>query len=640
MRIHHPLPSLDLEVSPTARFGGYAPVSTPSGVAVADDQTYRFMAVLDGFPHNRWHRDIDWTAGVPSVDESTLFTGVGGPGATRGILAVDSATGEPRWTFAPNGLKADPQRVEAVKVPRTLNVPVTRSVRTRSGSGVATQAPGSTAGGRALEIVGSKEVQVPVVVPQPNSLLPPGHWTNAGIVVAGGKIYGEVERQIVALDQRTGTVVWSYPLGDKGMAHSIVATPQHLLFCMSTTRNGQRVSPWEVRKENATEDALVALRLDNGKPVWREAVAYPGTLALSGGLVYFANGDLQVLGPAERTYHLAANSDRPEDYHVERDASATPAATGCQAAPEVVADAESRAERGDASVLRLTFGGPAIDLIRQARTRRSLIGAAPLLVTLDWSATGGTPPKWSPKRIREYAAMAGQIATTAQPDYLDIAPEVNRYLGRNLAELETVRALLQATAASVHRATSRTRVVVSLNAELLAGIYGRVKGSGITPPPPLKREDAEGILSLLTSADAVGLATEPQTGFQLAEQMPSDYLLALKAALGRKPVLVTRVAVHVTGKSPREMIGEAGFLERTRQTCYWLGAEIVARPEVEFKDPGAWPTEMKVSPSELVELAKAGWNTLPHWKRVSQLSVAPPELRTGQVAALPVPTDR
>lgn len=633
MRIHHPLPGLDFDVSPTARFGGYAPASTPSGVVVADDQTYRFMAVLDGFPHNRWHRDIDWTAGVPSVDQGVIYTGVGGPGATRGILAIDSATGEPRWTFAPRGLKADPERIEAIKVPKSLNVPVMRPRSSRSSGNGVPQTAGPGTNGIQSDIIGTKTVQVPVVVPQPNSLLPHGHWTNAGIVVAGGRIYGEVDRQVVALDQRTGSIVWSYPLGEKGMVHSVVATPEHLLFCMSKTRNGQRLSPWEVRKENETEDALVALRLDNGKPVWQESVAYPGTLSLSGGLVYFANGDLHVLGPAERTYHLAANSDRAEEYQQNQaDAAASPVAS-CEVGPAPAPEAERRPVRGDASVLRLRFGVPAAELVQQARARRALVGQAPLLVTLEWPVNS---PRWTPDKIREFAGVAAAIASQAQPDYLDFAPEVNRYLARNPEELEAVRSLVQTATASIHRATSRTKVVMSLDTELLAGIYGRGKPGAAPAATAGRGDDVTPILELLAGVDAVGLASEPQTGFRLAEQIPPDYLVALRNALGRKPVLVTRLLVRVTGKSPREVAAEAGFLERLRLVCYWLNAEMVARPDIEFKNPGAWPSDLKLSPSQLVELASAGWDLLPHWKRVGQLSVAPPEAMGSRTATLPL----
>lgn len=621
MRIHHPLPSLDFEVSPTARFGGYAPASTPSGVVVADDQTYRFMAVLDGFPHNRWHRDIDWTAGIPSVDRGVIYTGVGGPGATRGIMALNSATGEPLWSFAPHGLKADPERIESVKVPRTLNVPVTRMRAMGRNDGGAVQ--GGSGARMEREIIGSKTVQVPVIVPQPNSLLPHGHWTSAGIVVADGRIYGEVERQVVCLDQRTGSLIWSYPLGENGMVHSLVATPQHLLFCMSTIQKGHRLSPWEVRGEKLTDDALVALRLDNGKPVWKEEVAYPGTLALSGGLVYFANGDLHVLGPPERTYHLAANSDRAEDYRPEPsepNEPGAPVAASCDPAPAPAPAAPRQVNRGDASALRLTYGTPAAELVSRARARRSVVGVAPLLITLEWPKAQAN---WNAAQIREFAAVATQVASAAQPDYLDLAPEVNRYLLRNPAELEAVRSLIQTAAGAIHQQAPHTKVVVSVDTELLAGLYGGARTPGTNPSSGKSPEPSEWV-SLLSAVDVVGLSTEPQNGFRLPEQVPPDYLVVIRNALGRKPVLVTRLAVRITGKSPREVAAEAGFLERIRLACYWLNAELVARPEISFREPEGWPRDAALSPAELVELAASGWNMLPRWKRVSQLSIAPP----------------
>jgi hypothetical protein len=243
------------------------------------------------------------------------------------------------------------------------------------------------------------------------------------------------------------------------------------------------------------------------------------------------------------------------------------------------------------------------------------VGTAPLLITLEWPKAQG---HWDNAQIREFAAVATQVASLAQPDYLDLAPEVNRYLLRNPAELEAVRSLIQTAAGAIHQQAPHTKVLVSVDAELLAGRYGRPKSPGGKSP-----ERSE-MLSLLSAVDVVGLSTEPQNGFQVPEQVPPDYLVVIRNALGRKPVLVTRVAVRITGKVPREVVAEAGFLERMRLACYWLNAELVARPDLDYREPEGWPQKAEVSPAELVELAASGWNLLPRWKRVSQLSVAPP----------------
>src|SRR5437016_13641770 len=83
MRVHHPLPGVDIDVSPTARFWGYPPAQAPPGVVTADDSTNRFITVINGFPHNLWHRDVSWSLGVPASNGQTIYSGVGGIGAVN-----------------------------------------------------------------------------------------------------------------------------------------------------------------------------------------------------------------------------------------------------------------------------------------------------------------------------------------------------------------------------------------------------------------------------------------------------------------------------------------------------------------------------------------------------------------------------
>src|ERR1041385_2752097 len=57
-RIHHPLPRIDIDVSPTARFGGYPMANTEDGLVVADETTNRFIALITGQTEQLWHRDL------------------------------------------------------------------------------------------------------------------------------------------------------------------------------------------------------------------------------------------------------------------------------------------------------------------------------------------------------------------------------------------------------------------------------------------------------------------------------------------------------------------------------------------------------------------------------------------------------
>ncbi|MCC2670379.1 MAG: hypothetical protein K0Q72_2850 [Armatimonadetes bacterium] len=622
MRIHHPLPGLDLEVSPTARFGGYAPVFSQHGVVVSDDQTHRFLTALDGFPHNRWHRDIDWTMGVPSVDGPLIFTGAGGPGATRGILAIDSRNGAPRWVFPSEGIPAASQRMLTIKQPKTVNVPTGNTLRSVRSGGVIPNGP-----------VETDQVQLPVAVPQPNSTLPHGHWTNAGLVVVNSRVYGEVNRSIVSLDQRTGSVHWEYPLNEKSVVHSLVATADHLVFCASDTPKGERLAPWDIRRDDATEDYLVALRLDNGKREWLESVPRPGTLSLAGGMVYFANGDLHAFGPSERTYHLAADSNRAEDY---QSPETPPAALQADCGDDAPAPAAPRADpqkpKLDASILRLTYDQPVAELVRLARSRRALTGGMPLVITLDWLTPdrsrlrGPNPgPTWTPDRIKAFVEAVRAIATGSTPAHFDLAPEVNVYLTKRPAEIETVRSVIRAAAAAVHQASPNTKVLLSFNAEVLSGSYGHTRHLSLGEMPNLRPDDLLAILGLLKEVEEVGLSAFPQSGFTTEDRLPAGYLLALKPYLERKPILVTRLQVQVDGRSPMEVAKQAAFLPRLLRECYWLHAEIVARPEVSGQELAVWPKEAKVTLAEALQISQQGWNYVPHWTRVGELSVAVPE---------------
>jgi hypothetical protein len=100
-------------------------------------------------------------------------------------------------------------------------------------------------------------------------------------------------------------VVWTHRLGDEDVVRSIVATPDHLLFCISTVAGGKRTPVWE-RHSSEDVNKLVALKRKDGEEVWSQKVDRPGNLALANGFLFFTDGDLHVLGPAEKTARAEA----------------------------------------------------------------------------------------------------------------------------------------------------------------------------------------------------------------------------------------------------------------------------------------------------------------------------------------------
>jgi len=292
-RIHHPLPEIDRDISPTARFGGYPPAYAENGLVVADETTNRFLALITGKTQQQWHRDITHSLGIPAVGGHLLYTGFGGPGGVSGIVALDAQNGEPQWKYAPKDPEPDPQVYQQILSPKSVEVPVIGPsdrmlTDRRTGRKIS-----------ALEIKGYSTQMVPVPVLQPYSTSPFQHWSNSGLVVTQENVYGEVNHTVVALNRTGGTLVWKYPIGPKDVITSIVATPEHLIFCISTTSNGLREPVWSVERTKANR--LVAVDLKEGKEVWSQAVPRPGNLALANGLLFFTDGALHVLGGAAET---------------------------------------------------------------------------------------------------------------------------------------------------------------------------------------------------------------------------------------------------------------------------------------------------------------------------------------------------
>lgn len=292
-RLHHPLPGMDRDISPTARFGGYPPASAENGLVVADETTHRFLALITGQTQQLWHQDIVHSLGVPAVGEHSLYTGFGGPGGVSGIVALEAQNGSLQWRYAPKDPAPDPQEYQQILSPKSVEVPV---------YGPANRTVTDPRNGRkmsAIELKGYSTAMVPVPVLQPYSTQPFQHWSNSGLVVTKECVYGEVNHTLVALDRKEGTLVWKYPFGPREVVTSLVATPDHLVFCLCTPRNGVREPVWLAEK--TLGNRLVALDRKEGKEVWSQEVARPGNLALANGLLFFTDGALHVLGPTEET---------------------------------------------------------------------------------------------------------------------------------------------------------------------------------------------------------------------------------------------------------------------------------------------------------------------------------------------------
>lgn len=644
MRVHHPLPGMDLDASPTARFGGYPPASSPAGAVVADDVTYRFLAVLDGIPHNRWHLDVNTSLGVPAVDRGIIYTGAGGHGATRSIVAIDSGTGTPLWSYAPEGLPTDPVQMVRKTFPKSFTValqgaaaPGGKRTTYKAGSRI----PDSALRGPLREV--RQTISISTVGPE--SPMPHGHWTNSGLVIRGGRIYGEVNGAVVALDQATGSERWRRPLENANIVRSMVATPDHLVLCVSAARS--REPMWEVQKES--DNRLMALRLDNGKVDWEQRVPRPGNLALAGGMLFFADGDLHVYGPAERTFLLAADSPHAGDYGQssqeaptllsEREEGSRVLLVGTapeKEAPEKAAGAEAGADRkkgplADATILRLSWNLSEKEMLQKIRARREAATGVPMVLSLDrlnaerseWVDAIDDPP-FTPAWVKYYASICRLVAAAAKPEHFDILPEINVYLARFPKELARVRELVRTLAHEVHEASPETKVVVSMNCEVLDGTYGkgtyRPFGKLEVPMGPV----LDRALPVTLEADEVGLTSYPQAAFTNPSMVPPTYLTDFKPAFGEKPVLITGLALRVGEKTPTEF-DRAWFLSRVLHSCYWLNARVVAYPDLVTDDKDAKVAEFALRIADRERMGLSVWREVFAWKKVDRLTLAEDE---------------
>lgn len=290
MRVHHPLPEVELDLSPAAQFGGYPPALAPTGIVSADDATHRFLTVLMGQNMQRWHQDVSYSLGIPSVLEGVIYTSVGGSAADKGIMAIDSDTASPVWSYAPKKLVPDREVLKPYAAPKFYKEPIIEedNVTLKNGS-------------KRVRITGYETRQTTVKVPQPVSTAPFAHWSNSGLVVMKDRVYAEVDHTLVALDRKDGTVVWSLPLHPDEIIRSLVATPDHLVFVVSDLGGTRRAPTWDPKSAKIRENRIVAVKIEDGKEEWSQKMARPGNLALAGGLLFYTDGELHVLGPSKET---------------------------------------------------------------------------------------------------------------------------------------------------------------------------------------------------------------------------------------------------------------------------------------------------------------------------------------------------
>jgi outer membrane protein assembly factor BamB len=626
--LHHPLRGVDPWANNPARLGGFPPLILPMGILVGEDTGHRFLGTVDALSQS-WHRDVQTTIGVPALNGSTVYLGLGGPGASRSISAMDAGTGAPVWTYSPEGLPPDPLRIarDDTRYGRFAYHHVQADPRTlpKGADGKTVRLPSQTGVPEGFFMAGDQGYWSTWHLQSP---LLPGHWTNAGLVLDENHVYGEVNGTIAALDRVKGAPKWRTPLARGAVVRSLIGAGDYLYLCVSVTPSA-REPLWGPKIDRET--TLIALRREDGKRVWEEKVAAPGNLAAAAGLVFFANGGLHVYGPPERTFRMAADSPNPETYR-ERP----------QAAPEQVGEdegepkpadqgpaAEVEGQLADATVVRATWGDTVEAVAERVRARRAVSGGAPLVLSLNrlnpfrnqWLDSASTRP-FTQGWVDDYAAACGRIAAAARPDFFDVLPELNVYLARYPEVLPQARALAQAIAKAARAASPGTRVVISFNCEVASGKYGRGEYLPFGKVEPPSRTILTDSLTLAADVDAVGLTSYPQAGFLKPQDVPPDYFGSFKRTFGDRPVLVTRLGVRLDDKPAVGPAFQAGFVRRLLQNCYWLDAPVVAYPDLIAEAPDDALAPMALRVGKEARPALAVWRDVFRWKRVSRLAAA------------------
>lgn len=598
LQLRHPQTNADPNsILPTA-LSGFAPLEGPGGTVIATDAFNRFFATVNGDAAPRtWHLDVRHNVGRPASNGEWIFMPTGGAGASAGITAIHGLTGATGWVYPPEGIPADPPNAPRGNLEKNLRA---------------------------------------------------SHWSSPGLVLSGNLVYGEAGGTVVALSQESGQLRWRFPLPPHTGVHALAAGREQLFLCVSTM-GGLRSPVWDAPLNSSS--LLLALRLADGKPVWVARIARPGTLAVSGGLLYLMNGGLHAYAPAERTFGMAVDSAHPEDYRRQGPPGGEPApvdpaeilnepvsgtATGggpvdaanpaAQAVP-----AANRRERAvaDATVLRLRAGDSGTELLAAVRARRQALPGVPLLLSLD--ALDATRSRWTFAAadlpltglwIEAYVRLCRELAAAGQPEHFELLPEINVYLARNPDRFAAVRALAGAAVLAIHEASPNSRVGLSFNLEVLAGRYSRGDYRPFEALPQPLPADRAIAAELGRLGDEVGLTSYPQMAYVQSRELPGLYLTQMRRLFGERPVLLTRIGVRLSAKQSDGEAEQAAFLGRLLQNCYWQECALVCYPELLTDAVGEAAPPLAIRLPDRDRAALAVWQGVLHRERRSRLTVS------------------
>lgn len=638
---------LDLETP--AKLQGFPLVQVNGGIAVADDASHRFLGVLGvgprweiletSRPERRlgsgaamiWYESMPWSMGIASATQDTLLIGCGGLNAQDSIAAFDPQSGLPRWTY-PRLLTPDP-------IAEYLDRWVVTLI-----------------GGRVIppdeEFAAKWEFHSRALQSHPDAILPKprrirmdrddweifipheealsGQLRNLGLISSPEQVYGFVGQDLVAINIGTGKPLWTRPLRHGTRPLALIGAKDYLVVLQDS---GPRKAP-----------LLLGISRESGKLEWTTRLERPGQLVTAYSMVFVCeDGRLTAYAPAERTYRLAVDSDRREDYQrpvqIETEPTDSPPADEVKSnpTPEISDDPQTQLPEpdglGDASLLRLSWSESTEALLAKIKARRQTVPGVPLSVVLDWldrtrservyaTARGG----WTPAEIAAFAQTCAALAEAAQPDHFEVASEVNVYLARHPEEVEQVRALVRAARSAIARVSPHTRVLISYNCEVLGEVYGRTHYFPFGTLPVVKRNDRQAAITLAAEVEEVGLTTRPQSGFIQPGQIGPRYFLARKLELGNKPVVITHLETRFDETDAAAMT-QKQFLRRLFQVTYWLDARLIAySTSIQERNP-ALP-DVALLNGTVHRPALAHWKDTLGWRWVEKLTADPFPLDT------------
>lgn len=253
------------DLTPLPNLGGYPLVQTQTGFIIADDLVNPFIGGLRTTFSPSWHRDVLQRLGVPALQGNTLFMNVGGDSALSTLCAVSPVDGSTQWSYAPSGF------------PTETTYSLTTATQRKFSAGEAAilageLGPHTQAHGAPLRKGDTGTKSVPFTQETLAIQGEHGYWSNPGVVVTKGNVFGQVGGKIVSLAQANGQLKWEFALANGEIAHSIAATSTHLFVSLRTR--------------------LIALDLSTGKLAWKEATERGGTLTIGNGMVFLAMGTL------------------------------------------------------------------------------------------------------------------------------------------------------------------------------------------------------------------------------------------------------------------------------------------------------------------------------------------------------------